>query len=128
MISFFSRRYSVTSNYGGNRDDKAITQNRPTRHLTRHRYDFRLRRPGFCPGASRQSGRAGLFQGQTGQSQPVIGAQLQSQIQLKAWREGKDLDGRSYTISLVAIDLAGNEARVETSVIVPHDPGKGQPR
>jgi len=62
-----------------------------------------------------------------GQIQPVIGAQLQSQIQLEAWREGKDLDGRFYTISLVAIDIAGNEARVETSVIVPHDPGKGQP-
>jgi len=62
-----------------------------------------------------------------GQIQPVIGAQLQSQIQLEAWREGKDLDGRSYTISLVAIDLAGNESRVETAVTVPHDPGKGQP-
>lgn len=62
-----------------------------------------------------------------GQIQPVIGAQLQSQIQLEAWREGKDLDGRSYTISLVAIDIAGNEARVETTVVVPHNPGKGQP-
>jgi subtilisin len=56
-----------------------------------------------------------------GQVEPVIGPYLQSQIQLEAWREGRDLDGRVYTISITAIDTAGNSATAVTTVTVPHD-------
>ncbi len=45
-------------------------------------------------------------------------------IQLEAWREGNDLDGRTYTISAVTIDKAGNEAVSSTTVICPHDQRK----
>jgi parallel beta-helix repeat protein len=47
-----------------------------------------------------------------------------SVIQLEAWREGKDKDGRVYTITAIAKDKAGNESIAETKVIVPHDMGK----
>ena len=56
-----------------------------------------------------------------GQVEPVIGPYLQRQIQLEAWRDGRDLDGRVYTVSITAIDYAGNSATGETTVIVPHD-------
>ena len=46
---------------------------------------------------------------------------FQSQIQLEALREGHDLDGRIYTISITATDGAGNSATAETTVTVPHD-------
>lgn len=50
---------------------------------------------------------------------PVSG--FGSTIQLEAWREGSDLDGRTYTITAVASDAAGNQATATTEVVVPHD-------
>ncbi|HCU35609.1 MAG TPA: hypothetical protein DGT21_09175 [Armatimonadetes bacterium] len=48
-------------------------------------------------------------------------------IDLTAWREGNDKDGRVYTISLCAVDVAGNQAvAVSRDVVVPHDQGKQQ--
>lgn len=44
-----------------------------------------------------------------------------STIQLEAWREGTDKDGRMYTITAVATDMAGNQSTATTVVIVPHD-------
>ena len=42
-------------------------------------------------------------------------------IQLEAWREGTDKDGRHYTITVVATDKAGNKSTAVTEVLVPHD-------
>lgn len=42
-------------------------------------------------------------------------------VQLEAWREGTDKDGRHYTITVVATDNAGNQSTAITEVIVPHD-------
>jgi len=56
-----------------------------------------------------------------GQIEPVIGSYFQKQIQLEAWRDSRDLDGRVYTVSIVASDYAGNTATAETTVTVPHD-------
>jgi hypothetical protein len=42
-------------------------------------------------------------------------------IQLQASRNGNDRDGRQYTITVSAHDLAGNEGVGTASVIVPHD-------
>jgi hypothetical protein len=44
-----------------------------------------------------------------------------SVIQLEAWRNGSDRDGRRYTITAVARDNAGNQSTAVTEVIVPHD-------
>jgi probable HAF family extracellular repeat protein len=44
-------------------------------------------------------------------------------IQLQASRHGNDRDGRQYTITVRALDTAGNEGSAATSVIVPHDQG-----
>jgi len=44
-------------------------------------------------------------------------------IQLKAERSGNG-NGRIYTITLTAIDQAGNKATKSTTVLVPHDQGK----
>ncbi len=44
-----------------------------------------------------------------------------STIQLEAWREGTDKDGRHYTITVVATDKAGNKSTAVTEVLVPHD-------
>ena len=44
-----------------------------------------------------------------------------STIQLEAWREGTDKDGRVYTITVVATDIADNQSTVTTLVTVPHD-------
>ncbi len=54
---------------------------------------------------------------------------FQVQIELVAWREGRDRDGREYVISLYAVDGQGNEAGPESVVIlVPHHkPRKGGP-
>ncbi|MBI4690832.1 MAG: hypothetical protein HY754_11310 [Nitrospirae bacterium] len=46
-----------------------------------------------------------------------------STIQLEAWREGEDKDGRVYTITVTAKDNAGNESTATTQVTVPHDMG-----
>ena len=45
-------------------------------------------------------------------------------IKLEAWRNGDDMDGRIYTIQVLGMDLAGNQAVTTTQVIVPHDQGK----
>jgi probable HAF family extracellular repeat protein len=46
-------------------------------------------------------------------------------IQLEAWRKGRDKDGRTYTINVIATDSSGNSAFALTFVIVPHDMGGG---
>ncbi|MFC2016808.1 S8 family serine peptidase [Chloroflexota bacterium] len=56
-----------------------------------------------------------------GQVEPTMEPRFQSQIQLEAWRDGCDLDGRAYTIIITATDYAGNSAMAETTVTVPHD-------
>jgi hypothetical protein len=45
-------------------------------------------------------------------------------IPLQASRRGNDKDGRQYTITVSAHDLAGNEGSAATSVIVPHNQGR----
>jgi hypothetical protein len=45
-------------------------------------------------------------------------------IQLEAWRNGDDLDGRVYTISVTTKDKADNETSNSTTVICPHDQRK----
>lgn len=42
-------------------------------------------------------------------------------IQLEAWREGTDMDGRHYTITVVTTDKAGNQSTAATTALVPHD-------
>ncbi|NVN98754.1 MAG: hypothetical protein HXX17_05465, partial [Geobacteraceae bacterium] len=42
-------------------------------------------------------------------------------VMLEAWRDGNDMDGRIYTITAVATDLAGNKTTKSATVIVPHD-------
>jgi glycosidase len=44
-------------------------------------------------------------------------------IMLQASRNGNDLDGRQYQITVSAKDLAGNVGSAATTVTVPHDPG-----
>jgi len=43
---------------------------------------------------------------------------------LEARRDGHDLDGRLYTISITATDYAGNNTTAATTVTVLHDRGK----
>jgi hypothetical protein len=45
------------------------------------------------------------------------------QVPLEARRNGDDLDGRTYTITVQASDLAGNTGAAQVVVIVPHDQG-----
>ena len=45
-------------------------------------------------------------------------------IALQASRNGNDKNGREYTITVHAENLAGNEGSAATSVIVPHDQGR----
>lgn len=45
-------------------------------------------------------------------------------IQLTAWRDGQDKDGREYLVRVTTKDRAGNSALKETAIIVPHDNGK----
>jgi sugar lactone lactonase YvrE len=42
-------------------------------------------------------------------------------IQLEAWRDGNDMDGRRYTITVVVTDMAGNKSTATSEVLVPHD-------
>lgn len=56
-----------------------------------------------------------------GRVEPLTGLLFQRKIQLEAWRDGRDPDGRVYTISITATDCAGNTATAETTVIVPRD-------
>ena len=46
-----------------------------------------------------------------------------STILLEASRNGKDKDGRLYTITAVVTDKAGNQSTATTTVLVPHDRG-----
>jgi hypothetical protein len=49
----------------------------------------------------------------------------QHTVSLRAQRTGKDKDGRTYTIKVVALDDAGNKSDPETvTVTVPHDQRK----
>ncbi len=79
--------------------------------------------------SSANDGLSGLYtlqlsvKDEYGQVEPVIGPYLRSEIQLEAWRDGRDFDGRVYIISITAADYAGNEATAEATVTVPHDRG-----
>ena len=55
-----------------------------------------------------------------GQVEPFPGFYLPAQIQLEASSRGNDHDGRVYTISITALDFAGNVAVAETTVTVLH--------
>ena len=44
-----------------------------------------------------------------------------STVWLEAWRDGNDSDGRVYTITVVAVDAAGNRSEQKATVLVPHD-------
>jgi hypothetical protein len=55
-----------------------------------------------------------------GQVQPQIN-DFNTSIALEAWREGADKDGRTYTITAIAADAAGNKSTASAVVIVPHD-------
>lgn len=61
-----------------------------------------------------------------GKVQPAI-SNFGNIIQLEAWRNGDDLDGRLYTISVTAVDKAGNQANASTTVICPHNQGNKKP-
>jgi hypothetical protein len=54
---------------------------------------------------------------------PVI-SNFGSTIQLESWRNGNDLDGRIYNISVTTKDKADNQASSSTTVICPHDQSK----
>lgn len=45
-------------------------------------------------------------------------------VMLEAWRDGNDMDGRTYTIIVAVTDQAGNRTTRSTTVVVPHDMGK----
>lgn len=47
-----------------------------------------------------------------------------SVIQLEAWREGTDKDGRRYTIKAVATDMGGNQTYGTAEVVVPLNMGR----
>lgn len=55
-----------------------------------------------------------------GTVQPSL-SDFNSTIQLEAWREGTDKDGRHFTITAIAADAAGNKTTASTTVLVPHD-------
>ena len=42
-------------------------------------------------------------------------------VALEASRLGGDADGRTYTLTVTARDLAGNAASATTTIVVPHD-------
>lgn len=44
-----------------------------------------------------------------------------SSLWLEAWRDGNDTDGRTYTVTAVAVDAAGNRSEQSATVLVPHD-------
>lgn len=56
---------------------------------------------------------------------PIL-SDFNTTIQLEAWRNGGDEDGRIYTISVTAKDKANNEATSSATVTCPHDKGKGK--
>jgi hypothetical protein len=58
-----------------------------------------------------------------GKIQPII-SNFGDVIQLEAWRNGNDLDGRLYTVFATATDKAGNQTTASATVICPHDQRK----
>ena len=42
-------------------------------------------------------------------------------LQLRAFRDGKELAGRTYVVTYAATDAAGNQTTSTSSVTVPHD-------
>ena len=42
-------------------------------------------------------------------------------IQLEAWRDANDKNGRTYTITVTATDNEGNQSTASTTVVCPHD-------
>ncbi len=48
-------------------------------------------------------------------------AGIPESISLEAWRNGKDSDGRLYSLRLIAVDGAGNESITIAEILVPHD-------
>jgi uncharacterized repeat protein (TIGR01451 family) len=57
-----------------------------------------------------------------GQVEPTI-THFSQTIQLEAWRNGNDMDGRMYTITATATDNLGHITTASTVVLVPHDQG-----
>lgn len=58
-----------------------------------------------------------------GEIEPVLNG-FGETIQLKASRKGKDKDGRTYTITVEAVDGSGNSVVENVTVSVPHDQRK----
>lgn len=58
-----------------------------------------------------------------GKIQPSI-AGFGSTVKLESSRRGDDSDGRTYTITVIAKDKAGNKSSISAVVTVPHDMGK----
>lgn len=54
---------------------------------------------------------------------PVANGSYSSIVPLEASRYGDDMDGRHYTITVTAYDLAGNAASNQSTILVPHDQG-----
>lgn len=52
--------------------------------------------------------------------QPQV-SDFEQTIQLEAKRNGDDLDGRTYTVFVIATDKAGNTATASAQILVPHD-------
>jgi len=44
-----------------------------------------------------------------------------SSLWLEAWRDGNDTGGRTYTVTVVAVDAAGNRSEQSATVLMPHD-------
>lgn len=57
--------------------------------------------------------------------EPIISG-FNSLIQLESWRNGDDLNGRTYNISVITKDRADNESSSSTTVICPHDQRKDE--
>ncbi|MDO8446986.1 MAG: hypothetical protein Q7T53_12970 [Deltaproteobacteria bacterium] len=57
-----------------------------------------------------------------GTVEPIVNG-FNTTIPLEAWRKGTDKDGRIYTISVIATDIAGNKSTATVEVLVPHDQG-----
>jgi hypothetical protein len=53
-----------------------------------------------------------------------VGGTYSFTISLQASRNGNDKDGRQYTITVSAKDLAGNVGSASTVVTLPHDQGR----
>lgn len=47
-----------------------------------------------------------------------------STVQVEAWRDGTDMNGRSYLVTVVVTRRDGSKTTTNTTVLVPHDMGK----